>query len=164
MHKAILPRSAAGLAAILVACAAPTTGLAAAQQTAQAFNMDARFGRNELVLDQIAPAARDDFSQRHRDWGTAIRVADVELAGMKARGDKEVEILVRVAWYRPEQQELRSTTLQQAWRSKLDGWELVGEKRVEGDVGLLGEQVVFQAPSEPARPSQFPTIRLRGGE
>jgi hypothetical protein len=150
--------------AFLVACSAPLTGMAQAQQTAQAFNMDARFGRSQLVLDQIAPAARDEYSLRHRDWGAAIRVADVELAGMKSNGDKQVDIVVRVAWYRPEQQELRSTTLEQAWRAKLEGWELVGEKRVDGDVGLLGEAVVYQGPSEPPRPSQFPTVRLTGGD
>ena len=40
------------LLALLAGCPAPTTGLAQAQQTAQDFNLDARFGRNELVLDQ----------------------------------------------------------------------------------------------------------------
>jgi hypothetical protein len=149
--------------ATLTACPAPTTGLAQAQQTAQTFNLDARFGRNELVLDQISPAEREEFSLHHRAWGLAIRVADIELAGMKAHGDKAVDIIVHVSWYRPEQQELRSTTLQQEWHAKMDGWELVGEKRVDGDIGLLGEAIVIQAPTEAKLPSQFPTIRL-GGE
>lgn len=162
MRPAIL--AALGALLALSACALPPTGLAQAQQTAQAFNMDARFGRNEMVLDQIAPAARDEFALHHRAWGSGIQVADIELAGMKAHGDKEVEILVHVGWYRPAQQELRSTILQQAWRAKTNGWELVGEKRVDGDIGLLGETVVFQEPTTPRRPSQFPTIRLGGGE
>jgi hypothetical protein len=156
---------AAPLTALLAlqACALPPTGLAQAQQTAQAFNMDARFGRNEMVLDQIAPAARDEFTLHHKGWGTDIRIADIELAGMKAHGDKNVDVLVHVGWYRPEQQELKSTIVQQAWRAKTDGWELVSEKRLDGDIGLLGETVVFQEPTIPRRPSQFPTIRL-GGE
>ena len=150
------------LASMVVACPAPSTGLAQAQQTAQSFNLDARFGRNDLVLDQISPAERDEFSLHHRAWGMAVRVADVELAGMKAHGDKDVDITVHVSWYRPEQQELRTTTLQQAWHAKTDGWELVGEKRVDGDVGLLGEAVVVETPEVHKVPSQFPTIRLGG--
>jgi hypothetical protein len=142
----------------------PTTGLAAAQQQAQAFNLDARFGRNELVLDQVAPAEREEFQMRHRAWGTAIRVADVELTGMHAHGDKDLDVTVHVAWYRPEQQDLRSTMLQQKWHAKTDGWELVSEKRVDGDYGLLGESVVFEQPAEPRKPTQFPTIRIGGGE
>ena len=152
------------LAPLLAACPAPTTGLAAAQQQAQSFNLDARFGRNEIVLDQVSPAEREEFAMHHRAWGLAIRVADVEIAGMKAHGDKDVDIVVHVSWYRPEQQELRSTTLQQAWHAKTDGWQLVGEKRVDGDIGLLGEAVVMEAPTAPKAPSQFPTIRLGGGE
>jgi hypothetical protein len=73
-----------------------------------------------------------------------------------------VDIIVHVSWYRPEQQELRNTTLQQQWRAKVTGWELVGEKRVDGDIGLLGEAVVLQGPVELKQPSQFPTIRLGG--
>jgi hypothetical protein len=72
-----------------------------------------------------------------------------------------VEVIVRVAWYRPDQQELRMTTLTQSWRDK-DGWQLVAERRLEGDVGLLGEPVVYEAPRDPPSASQFPTVRLQG--
>jgi hypothetical protein len=153
-------------ASLLAGCSSllPSQGIAKAQETAQAFNQDARFGRNELVLDQIAPAAREEFSMHHRAWGVAIHVADIELAGIKAHGATDVDVVVHVSWYRPETQELRSTMLTQSWHNKVDTWQLVGEKRMDGDIGLLGEAVVVQAPSEPKVPSQFPTIRLGGGE
>jgi hypothetical protein len=159
---AVLSSFALSIGALLVGCPAPTTGLGKAQETAQTFNLDARFGRNELVLDQVSPAEREEFSLHHRAWGMAVRVADVEVAGMKAHGDKDVDITVHVSWYRPEQQELRGTTLQQKWHAKTDGWQLVGETRVDGDIGLLGEAVVIEAPTTPKPPSQFPTIRLGG--
>jgi hypothetical protein len=153
------------LAPLLAACSAllPSQGIAKAQETAQAFNEDARFGRNELVLDQVAPAAREEFSLHHRAWGKAIRVADLELAGMKKRDDKDVDIIVHVSWYTPEQQELRTTMLQQTWHNKVDSWQLVSEKRTDGDIGLLGESVIVEAPTAPKAPSVFPTIRLGGG-
>jgi hypothetical protein len=158
------PLLGAPLLLALAGCPMPTTGIAQAQQQAQEFNLDARFGRSELVMSHVAPAERDEYSLHHKAWGQDVRVADVEIAGMKARCDKDVDIVVRVAWYRPDQQELRSTTLQQAWHAKTDGWELAGEKRLDGDIGLLGEAVVYQAPSEPRPPSQFPTIRIGGAE
>ncbi len=165
MRRTLLPLAASLAAPLLCACPMPTTGLAAAQQQAQAFNLDARFGRNELVLEQIAPAERDEFQKRHAAWGTTIHVADLELVGMHAHKDgKDVDIMVQVAWYRPEQQELHSTTLQQTWHSKTDGWELASEKRVSGEIGLLGEPVIFAQPDAPRRPTQFPTIRLGGSE
>jgi hypothetical protein len=142
------------------ACAMPPGPLASAQEAAQELNLDARFGRTEVALDKVSPAARDAFAAHHRGWGTSVRVADVELAGMHAQSEHAVDILVRVAWYRPEEQELHSTTLKQAWNDK-NGWQLTSETRIEGDIGLIGEAVVFVGPPPGERaPAQFPTVRL----
>jgi hypothetical protein len=110
-------------------------------------------------MDHVAPDARDEFAAHHRGWGTSVRIADVEMAGLHARSEHDVDILVRVAWYRPEEQELHTTTIKQAWRDKA-GWQLATESRVDGDVGLLGEPVVFEAPAVDRAPAQFPTVRL----
>jgi|HubBroStandDraft_6_1064221.scaffolds.fasta_scaffold1003781_2 hypothetical protein len=143
------------------ACAMPPGPLASAQEAAQELNLDARFGRTEIAMDHVAPPARDAFTAHHRGWGTSVRVADVELAGMRAHSEHDVEILVRVAWYRPEEQELHMTTVKQGWNDK-NGWQLVTEARIEGDVGLLGETVVFEAPPAERASPQFPTVRLGG--
>jgi hypothetical protein len=149
-------------ALVLVGCPAPPTALARAQQAAQEFNQDVRFGRSELMMEHVAPDARDDFAAQHRAWGTGVRLADMEMAGVRPRGDHELDVVVRVAWYRPEEQELRTTTLQQRWRD-VNGWQLTAEKRLEGDIGLLGERIVYEAPSTPRLPAQFPTVHLGGG-
>ncbi|HEY8089634.1 MAG TPA: hypothetical protein VIF09_17360 [Polyangiaceae bacterium] len=144
----------------LVGCPAPTTGLAQAQQSAQDFNLDARFGRNEMIMEQIAPAERDEYQLHHRQWGTRVHIADIEIAGMKKQDDKHVDVVVRVSWYLPEQQELRNTTLKQGWHAKTTGWELLTETRLDGDYGLLGESVIVAEPPAPSGPAQFPTVRL----
>jgi hypothetical protein len=149
----------------LAACGAlPPSGVARAQQSAQEFNSDSRFGRDELVLERVAPAAREQYTLQHRAWGNEVHVADVEIAGMKAKDDHEVKVFVRVSWYRAEQQELHGTTLEQTWHDKLTpDWELVAEKRVDGDFGLLGETVVREAPEAPKEPARFPTVVLGKG-
>jgi hypothetical protein len=149
------------VAALAAGCALPPGPLASAQEAAQELNLDARFGRSEIAMDHVAPDARAAFAAHHHGWGTTVRVADVELAGMRAHGERSVDILVRVAWYRPEEQELRLTTLKQGWRNE-NGWQLVAEQCVDGDVGLLGEPVVYQAPDAARAPAQFPTVRLGG--
>jgi hypothetical protein len=152
------------LSLFLAGCGAiPPGGIARAQQSAQEFNMDARFGRSEFVLERVAPAAREEYALHHRAWGTDVHIADVEMAGMRAKDEHEVKVLVRVSWYRGDQQELRGTTLEQVWRDKLIDWELASEKRVDGDVGLLGEAIVYAEPEGPRKPSRFPTIRLGTG-
>jgi hypothetical protein len=150
---------------LLAGCGAiPPGGIARAQQSAQEFNMDARFGRSDFVLERVAPAAREDYATHHRAWGTEVHVADVEMAGMRAKNEHEVKVLVRVSWYRGDQQELRGTTLEQVWHDKLMDWELVSEKRVDGDVGLLGEAIVYAEPEGARKPARFPTIRLGAGD
>jgi hypothetical protein len=151
-----------GSALSAVGCISPQTPLAKAQETTQEFNADMRFGRSEGLLEHVAPAARDDFNAHHRAWGTNVRIAELEVAGMRPKGDHDVEVLVRVAWYRPDQEELLSTTVKQRWHDQ-NGWQLTAEERVEGDVGLLGETVVFEHPAQSPPPAQFPTVRLGGG-
>jgi hypothetical protein len=142
MRRILLPAIVLGLPA----CGSlPQNGLARAQQSAQEFNMDSRFGRTEMVLERVAPAAREQYGVQHRAWGNDVHIADVEIAGLKAKDEHEVKVFVHVSWYRAD-------------------WELVAEKRVDGDVGLLGEAIVYAAPDTPKRPAQFPTIRLGKGE
>jgi hypothetical protein len=149
------------LAALLAGCPTPETPLARAQQTAQEFNIDSRFGRGEILVEHVAPDAREKYMLQHRGWGASVRLADVEIDGMRPRGEHDVDVLVRVSWYRPEDQLLRSTTLRQSWSDRPGGWKLVDERRVEGEAGLLGEPVVYEAPA-PRTPARFPTVRLTG--
>ena len=102
----------------------------------------------ELTLEHVAPAARDSFAARHRAWGSGVRIADLELAGIRSRGEHDLCVFVRIAWYRPEEQELRTTTVQQDWHDT-GGWQLMAEQRVDGDVGLLGEAVAPPPVTDP---------------
>jgi len=151
-----------GAFALLAAgCGAlPPTGLQRGQQTAQDFNLDARFGRSELVMTRIAPAEREEYALHHKSWGSGVRVADIEIVGTKPHGDADFDVFIHVAWYRMDEQELKSTTLKQSWHQKSDDWLLASEQRLDGDIGLLGETVVVEQPAGPRAPAQFPTIRL----
>ena len=55
MRPTLLLSFTLALVPCLAACSAPFTGLAKAQETAQTFNLDSRFGRTEMVLDQVKP-------------------------------------------------------------------------------------------------------------
>src|SRR5580704_5653736 len=85
---------------LIAACPAPTSSLARAQQTVQEFNLDTRFGGGDLVFERVAADARGEYVLHHRGWGGIVRVADVELAGMTPKGEHEINVLVRIAWYR----------------------------------------------------------------
>jgi hypothetical protein len=149
------------LTVLVVGCSALPSPMARAQEAAQDFNTNTRYGRNELAVERVAPSAREAFLSHHHAWGSSVQIADVEFEGLHAKGDHEAVVTVRVGWYRPEEEDLHSTTLKQTWRDQ-NGWKLMDEERLEGDIGLLGEAVVFQGPAEPKSTTQFPTVRLQG--
>jgi hypothetical protein len=113
------------------------------------------------VIEHVAPAVRQDYLAHHRAWGDAVRVADVDVAGTSSPRERDLDVYVRVAWYRADDQDLHTTMLRQSWHDEGSaGWQLVDERRVDGDVGLLAEPIVFATPATPRPPARFPTVRI----
>ncbi len=144
----------------LSACMMPPQGAALVQQTAQQFNFDMRFGRMELAVEQVSAKYQDDFAKKHRMWGGAIHVTDAETVGMKMRGQENADVTVRVAWYRADEGELKTTLVKQKWHLFPAGWRVEGEERLDGDIGALGENVEIVQPETVTHTAQFPTVRL----
>jgi len=139
---------------------------ARAQEAALELNLNARFGRMELAAERVAPAARDAFFDRRKQWGGNIRVADYELSGLRmAKSESDAEAFVKVAWYRVNEGDLRVTTLKQKWHDFKGDWKLTEESRLDGEVGLLGEPPPAATTNASApRRTQFPTVRLGSGD
>jgi hypothetical protein len=147
----------------LLLCACPVmqqSPAARAQEAATEMNLNAKFGRMELAAERVAPKAKDTFFERHKGWGGKVRVADYELQGMRMKSDDTAEIMVRVAWFRIDEGDLRTTTLKQKWHDMKGDWKLVEESRIDGDVGLLGEPMPAAPVPTGPRHAQFPTIHI----
>ncbi len=145
---------------VFVACLNQQTGGALVQQTAQELNVNARFGRMELASESVAPTYREHFTELRKDWGNNVRVADTELAGLQMKTPLEAVVLVRVAWFKIDQGDLRGTTVKQVWRQLKGSWLLASEERNGGDLGLLGERIETLVPEGPRQHAQFPTVRI----
>jgi hypothetical protein len=141
MRRAALAASLLGLAG----CFAPPSAAQRLSDAAVEMNTATRFGRMDIALERVAQASRAEFARRHAPWGRGIRVVDLELGGFDLLKRDEAEVLVNVAWQRPDEATIRTTQLAQRWRDERGSWLLIGEKRRDGDPGLLGE-------SAPARP------------
>jgi hypothetical protein len=158
--RALAAASLASLALFGCPAMQQTPGVKA-QEAANELNVNTRFGRMELAAEKVAPKAKDAFFQARKGWGGRVRVADVELAGMKMKGESDAEMLVKVAWYLVDEGDLHVTTVRQSWHDFKGDWKLVEEVRTDGEVGLLGETIERVAPKGP-RNVQFPTVRLGG--
>jgi hypothetical protein len=153
--------------ALLLGCPMPPNSAQKAQEMAQEFNVNTRFGRVEMAVEHVAPKERDTWLSHHKAWGAKIHIADVEMAGMKMVTDTEASVYVRIAWYRVDDQQLRVTTVLQKWKDVDGAFMLSDERRSDGELGLLGEAVPQEedpAATEPRPPARFPTVRIGGDD
>ncbi len=94
-----------------------------------------------------------------RAVGQTPRIVDVELAGLTMKDEHEAMVQVDVAWVRVDDENLRTTRVAQVWRDD-EGWRLIREQRLAGDLGLFGEPIATTTRQEP-RDVQFPSRTIR---
>jgi PBP1b-binding outer membrane lipoprotein LpoB len=129
------------------------------QDAANDLTTATRFGRMDAALERVSNEGRDDFLRKHAAWGSAIRVADCELSGLRMTDQESATVTLTVSWQRIDESDLRGTQITQHWKSHQGKWLLESEERSAGDVGLLGESttVVRAAPTR----TQFESITIR---
>jgi hypothetical protein len=132
----------------LAACAAPIAPSTRVSDAARELNLAARFGRMDIALGLTDQNAKSTFVERHAAWGDAIRVLDVELSGLTMPDPHRAWLQVDYSWMRIDESSLRKTRVAQLWHDK-NGWQLVREHRVAGDVGLFGERARTKAAPRP---------------
>jgi hypothetical protein len=82
---------------------------------------------------------------------------------LKVAGDR-AEVLVRFAWYRIDENDLRSTLVRQTWLDTKSAWKLAGEEAVEGPRSLLGDPATghgdgaHPGAAPPSKRTYLPTV------
>lgn len=144
---------ALGLGLLAGACVMPPRPAERAGEAAREFNLAARFGRMDRAAELTATSWRGKFEKSHREWGRDVRVYDVELAGFVMPERDRANVEVDYSWARVDEGILRSTRVAQVWKDSGQGFRIVGEHRVAGDLGLLGELVSASAPGANQEPN-----------
>jgi hypothetical protein len=129
---------------------------------AREVNLAARFGRMELALEHTSEGERSHFSRHRQDWGNGVRVLDLDITGLSMKDAENATVQLDIQWMRVDEDLLRTTRVEQSWRGTTEdnGWSLVRERRVSGDLGLFGERVA-RADPEPHADVQFPSKTIR---
>jgi hypothetical protein len=143
----------------LAACLPSQVPAREVNDVARDLNLATRFGRMDVAAEHTSEAHRQRFHESRASWGAELRVVDVELAQLHVPDSTSAEVIVDVSWVRMSEGLLRSTRIRQDWENPGGGWLLSGERRIAGDVGLLGENVVVLRPE--ASDAQFPTKVIR---
>jgi hypothetical protein len=149
------------LAPAVTGCLRPPSPAEQVTEAARELNLAARFGRLDVAAERTVDAARPTFMQRRREWGNELRVVEIELSGLELTDKEHAQVLVNVSWMRMSEGLLHTTVLSQQWADRNQGWQLIREQRVSGDVGLFGEAVA--PPAEANHPDvQFPSRTITG--
>ena len=145
----------------LGACMTPPSPAERVTDAAMELNLAARFGQLDVAVGRTAKDGRSDFMKRHAAWGQSLRIVDVEMASLSLPESDQAIVLVDYAWIRHTEGTMRATRVEQTWKDD-SGWHLVRERRVAGDVGLLGEPVPDAAPAAPDKHFATRTIHEDG--
>jgi hypothetical protein len=154
------------LAALLLLCAtsaclAPAGAAERATDAARELNLATRFGRMDIAVGRAARGARDAFVARRAGWGKAVRVLDIELAGLEMTDQDSAIFLVDVQWVPVDESTVRTTRVAQSFRDEKGSWQLVREKRIAGDLGLFGEPIAAIERKQGSMADRFATKIIR---
>ncbi len=154
-------RLATSLALLALAgCMPPQNNQQRLLESARDMNLATRFGRLDIAAERTDDESRSAFLEKRRAWGQAIRVVDIDILGVENTAPDEADVTVMVSWTRMDEGLLRATRIEQHW-SNLNprGWTLRAERRLEGDLGLLGDAPAAEA-NAPRRDVHFPSRTL----
>jgi hypothetical protein len=127
------------LGLLMAGCFMPPPASQRVSDAARELNVAARFGRMDVALELTSEKFRSKFLKSRSDWGRNVRVFDVELAGFSMSTKNRADVEVDYSWARADEGTLRVTRVAQEWRDSGRGFQMVRERRVAGDSGLLGE-------------------------
>jgi hypothetical protein len=142
-------------------CITPPSPAERVTDAAMALNIAARFNQLDVAVAHASSKERPEFMKRHAAWGQSLRIVDVEMASLSLPESDRALVLVDYAWIRNTEGNMRATRVEQTWKDDA-GWHLVAEKRVAGDIGLLGEPVPDAPPPQPDKQFATRTIHEDG--
>ena len=145
----------------LAGCMAPPTPAERVTDAAMSLNIAARFNQLDVAVGRTAKNERPEFMKRHAAWGQTLRIVDVEMASLTLPESDRAVVLVDYAWIRNNEGTMRATRVEQHWKDDA-GWHLVREKRLAGDIGLLGEPLPDAPPPQPDKQFATRTIHADG--
>jgi hypothetical protein len=116
-------------------------------EAAYTLNDASRWGQVDLALQHVSPRYQARFTERHREWGENVSIADVDLVRMQVAEDRQSATSeISLNWFDDGGVMVKSSVISQKWETEHGKFKLVDEKVRRGDPS------VFAAP-EPAQGS-----------
>jgi hypothetical protein len=111
-------------------------------EAAYTLNDASRWGQVDLALQHVSPRYVARFTDRHREWGDVVSIADVDLVRMQVSPDrKSATSEISLSWFNDGGVMVKSSTINQKWETEGGKFKLIDEAVRRGDPS------VFAAPT-----------------
>ncbi len=139
----------AALLLLVSACVPPPGPMERLTNAAYDLNTATRFGRMDVAVEHVASHAQADFMARHREWGSDVRIVDVDLSGLRMLTPETAQVTLSVSWHNLSSSTIQTSLIAQKWTSTGDGWKMASEIRAGGAPGLFAAPIEDRnAPTE----------------
>ena len=101
-------------------------------ESVHTYNEGVRWERFTAAAAVVPPAERDDFLDEREALADDLRITDVEIVRVAARGER-ADIQVKMSWYLDSRGTVNETWVRQRWERQGAAWRVVDERRVRGD-------------------------------
>ncbi|HEX6241404.1 MAG TPA: hypothetical protein VFZ61_10940 [Polyangiales bacterium] len=109
-------------------------------ESAYMLNDYTRWGQVDRAVHHVSPKYMQRFTERRREWGETVSIADADLISMKLAPDHESAVSqVRLSWYDDTGVIVHSTLVTQKWASEKGKYKLVDEAVQRGDQRVFAE-------------------------
>lgn len=112
-------------------------------EAAYTLNDAARWGQVDLALQHVSPRYVERFTDRHRNWGEQVSIAEVDLLRMQIAEDRQTATSeISLSWFNDGGVMVKSSVISQKWIAEHGKFKLVDESVRKGD------PEVFAAPDQ----------------
>lgn len=107
-------------------------------ESAYTLNDAARWGQVDKAMLYVSPRYIARFTERHREWGDTVSIADVDLVRMQLSEDHNSAMSeITLSWFSDGGVTVRSSTVTQKWESEHGKYKLVDEAVRRGDPAVF---------------------------
>jgi hypothetical protein len=97
----------------------------------------------DKAIYHVSPKYMQRFTERHREWGESVSIADIDLVSMKLADDHLTATSeIKLSWYDQNGMMVRDSVVTQKWETERGKFKLVDELVRRGD------PAVFAAPPQ----------------
>jgi hypothetical protein len=109
-------------------------------EAAHTLNDASRWGQVDLAIEHVSPRYMSRFTDRHREWGDQVGIAEVQVTRLQLSPDHQTATAeVSLSWFSDGGVMIKSSTITQKWETERGKFKLVDEAVRRGDSSVFAE-------------------------